>query len=105
MDTDRSRQLHKIISLSSEMLEQARKLEWPRVAELEVERKALVMECFRQPASEQDAPAVAESIKQILELNQAIEALGRECRDQLGGKIHMRNVGRTAAAAYLSASR
>ena len=87
------------------MLELARQLEWRQVAELETQRKSLVMACFASPTSEQDAPEVAVAIREILKLNQDIETLGRQCRDQLGGEIRLQNTGRTATAAYLSASR
>jgi hypothetical protein len=105
MDMQRRQQLRRITELSINMLELARKLEWQNVAELEVERRDLVMQCFAQPTSEQDAPEVAASIKQILKLNQEIEALGQECRERLGGEIRMHNVGRAATAAYRSAAR
>ena len=105
MESQRRQQLEQVTELSRRMLTHARQLEWTQVAELEVQRKELVMACFAKPTSEQDAPEVAAAIKQILELNQEIETLGRQCRDQLGGEIHIQNVGRTATAAYLGAAR
>ncbi len=102
MDSVRSEQFREIISFSREMLESARRLEWDRVADLEVRRKQLVMDCFRQPTSEQDAVEVAVLIKEILVLNQQLTRLGKECQARLGTEIHTHNRGHAATSAYLS---
>lgn len=101
----RSEQLQKIIALSREMLEKARALEWERVAELEVQRKQLVSSCFRHPAHEQEVPAVADGIRQILRINDEITTLGRECKTRLSGELHTQKLGRTASAAYRDCAR
>jgi len=105
MSSDRTRQLVEIIGLSKEMLAKARDHEWQRVAELEVARKTLVMRCFQQPTTGQDAPEVAAAIKEILSLNQQVTLLGRQYQEQIGSDIHASKVGRSAAAAYLGCAR
>jgi len=100
MDTDRTRQLVEIISLSKEMLAKARDHDWERVTELEVARKALVVSCFQRPTVEQDAPEVAAAIKEILRLNQDVSEIGRQYQEELVGEIHTGNIGRAARAAY-----
>lgn len=105
MDSQRSQQLKQVIEMSQCMLEAARVMDWDQVAVLETQRKTLVMECFQKSTNEQDAADVAASIKEILRLNQEVTELGRQCRDQLGDEIHVRNTGRTATAAYLSCAR
>lgn len=105
MHAQRKEQLVRIIDISERMLQQARAMEWTRVAELEAERKELVAECFRQPAVAAEAGDVAESIRTILRLNDEITALGRDCRAELGGKLQARRAGHAASAAYLNCAR
>lgn len=102
MDTVRRQQLGEIIHLSREMLEAARQLDWDKVAELEACRKPLVMECFREPVPKQDAAEVAAVIKEILNLNQQVAELGKQCQTALGSDIHTCNRGHAATSAYLS---
>jgi hypothetical protein len=102
MDSYRNRQLQQIIDLSRQMLDKAQAMEWDKVAELEGRRKQLVVSCFRNPTSDQDAPEVAASIREILRLNDQVAGMGRDCRERLGGEIHTHKVGRTASAAYLN---
>lgn len=102
MDTVRRQQLAEIIHLSRGMLETARQLEWDRVADLEARRKPLVMDCFREPAPKQDAAEVAAVIKEILNLNQQVAELGKQCQTALGSEIHTHNRGHAATSAYLS---
>jgi len=101
MQNRRSEQLKDIMSLSEQMLEKARALEWESVAALEARRRDMVMQCFSSPSSEQEAPLVAAAIRRILELNDQITRLGRDSRDQLGAELHTRKTARTASAAYL----
>jgi len=102
MDAVHRQQLDKIIHLSREMLETARRLEWGKVAELEACRKQLVMECFREPAPKQDAAEIAAVIKEILNLDQQVTELGKQCQTVLGSEIHTHNRGQAATSAYLS---
>jgi hypothetical protein len=105
MDMHRSEQLKQIIELSQQMLKQARAMEWDRVAELEVQRKQLVMKCFQRLSSEQEAQEVATCIQQILRLNDEITVLGRDFKTQLSGELHTHKLGRAASAAYRSCAR
>lgn len=105
MDMRRSDQLREITDLSRQMLEEARAAQWDRVAELEVQRKALVLRCFQCPTTAEDASVVAGAIQEILRLNHTVTELGREYRDKLGGEIRTHNVGRAASAAYLNCTR
>jgi len=100
MDMNRSRQLRDIIRLSKDMLSKAEAGEWEQVAGLETRRKALVGDCFRKPASGQDAPEVAVAIREILAINQQVTRLGEQCRDRLGCELQAGRAGRSAAAAY-----
>lgn len=105
MDSARREQLDSIIRMSKEMLELAEELEWEKIALLEVQRKQIVVECFRQPAKEEDAAEVAMAIREILHLNQQVTALGKQSQGRLGSEIHNHNRGRAATSAYLSHTR
>jgi len=105
MDINRSQQLRDIIELSKDMLSKAQAGQWELVAELETRRKTLVMRCFQQPTTGQDAPEVAAAIKEILSLNQQVALLGQQYQEQIGCDIHATKVGRNASAAYLGCSR
>lgn len=105
MDSCRCDQLNELVDLTRQMLESARAMDWDGVARLEDRRRRRVRQCFSYPTSSQDAPEVAESIREILRLNEAITKLGRDFRDQLGGEIRIHKTGRLASAAYLGCSR
>ena len=84
------------------MLETARRLEWDKVADLEARRKQLVMDCFREPSPKQEAAEVAAVIKEILNLNQQVAELGKQCQTALANEIHTHNRGQAATSAYLN---
>lgn len=105
MEQLRTRQLVQIVDLSRQMLELAGALQWDQVTELEAQRKQLVLACFQNPASEQDAEEVGAAIREILQLNEQISELGRDCRAQLGGEIRNHKLRSNAATAYLSNAR
>ncbi len=105
MNMRRSEQLQEISDLSRQMLERAQNMQWNRVAELEVRRRELVIRCFQSPTSAQDAPAVADAIREILRLNHVVTELGRDRRDRLSEEIHSHKVGRAATLAYLNCIR
>jgi hypothetical protein len=102
MHTVHRQQLEEIIHLSREMLEAAAQRDWDKVVELEARRKPLVMECFREPPPKQDAAEVAAVIKEILNLDQQIAELGKQCQTTLGSEINTHNRGQAATSAYLS---
>jgi len=105
MDDQRRQQLGKIIALSQDMLELARENAWERVAELEGQRRTLVMQCFRSPTEKQDTSTMAAVIREILSLNQQLTDLGKAHRQHLGNKLHTNQVGRSAQLAYRDCAR
>lgn len=105
MDDERSKQLGKIIALSRDMLVLAQKNEWECVAELDGQRRALVMQCFQSTAPDQDAPAVAAAIKETLSLNQQVADLGAQQLATVSGHIRTQQLGRTAGQAYSRCAR
>ncbi len=105
MDSQRSQQFRDIIEISRKMLVQAQQDAWERVGELEARRRTLVAQCFQHTTVEQDAPEVAASVREILQLNEEVAALGRKHRQTLGADIRTNRVGRSARAAYQGCSR
>jgi len=95
-----TRQLEHIIALSRDMLASARENAWERVAELDAQRRTLVMQCFARPTPQQDALVVAAAIREILSLNQQVTELGEAQQQTLGDELHTNRVGHTAKVAY-----
>lgn len=100
MDTARSQQLKDIIDLSRQMLALADDNQWGKVAELEAQRRQLVMDCFRHPTPDRDAAEVAAVIREVLQLNQQVTERGQRLQDELGSQMQARRIGRTAQQAY-----
>ncbi len=98
---NRSLQIEEAIALSRDMLAAAQENAWERVAEIDAQRRMLVMQCFHRPTPEQDASAVATAIREILALNHHITKLGKVQRQVLGDKLHTNRMGRIAQEAYL----
>ena len=105
MDIERKQQLSKIITLSREMLALAEENAWEQVAELDSQRRSLVLQCFQAPTQKQDSAAVAAVIREVLSLNQQVSEMGKAFRQQLGNEIHTNQVGRTARLAYRDCAR
>jgi len=100
MEEKRKQQLGKIIALSRDMLASAQENAWERVAEMDAERRTLVMRCFHRPTPEQDTAAVAAAIREILSLNHQVTDLGKARQRHLGDTLDTNRVGRSAKAAY-----
>lgn len=105
MDDQRTQQFQQIIAYSRDMLTLAQENEWERVAELDSQRRALVMQCFQFATSDRDAPAVATAIKEILSLNQQVADLGAQQQAAVGGHIRTQKLGQTARQAYSRCAR
>jgi hypothetical protein len=105
MDDERIRQLRDIVVLSREMLTHASGNDWEQLAELEADRRSLVMRCFQEPASQEDAPQLAVIIREILRLNQEITECVKARQEAVGSDMQNNKLGRTARAAYLGCAR
>ncbi len=105
MDNQRIQQFQQIIAYSRAMLALAQDNEWEQVAELDNQRRSLVMQCFKMATSDRDAPAVAAAIKEILLLNQQVADLGAQQQASVGGHIRTQQLGKTARQAYSHCAR
>ncbi len=100
MTTSRKDRLATILDMSLSMLDLARAQEWEQLERIEGERRGLVAECFRTPATPEEAPGIADGIRRILDVNQEITALTEARRDELGKNIHSLGSAREARKAY-----
>ncbi len=82
------------------MLGKAETGDWEAVAALEKQRRKRVEQCFSRSTSRQDAREVAGIIRDILALNQSIDALAECARGNLGAQIATRVAGKAASSAY-----
>lgn len=93
--------LGRIMELSSLMLDGAKKLQWDAVIELHQVREPLLREFFAGALGiEQNV--IADSIQQILVIDQEILELGRIEKSQV--KSQLKNIanGKTAVKAYMA---
>ena len=99
-EASREEQLERILGLSLAMLDRARAGDWEGLEAREGERRALVAECFREPASTREAPQVAAALRRILVVNDEIAELTIVQRDALGASLQGFGTARKAHTAY-----
>jgi hypothetical protein len=99
-EASREEQLERILGLSLAMLDSARTGNWDDLVVHEQERRALVAECFREPATPGEAPQVAAALRRILVVNDEIAELTIVQRDVLGASLHGFGTARKAQKAY-----
>jgi|GEM_PF-874933 len=95
-------EFQRIISLSNQMLENARQQRWDDVSAIEGQRRQLLTEFFSQPVKVQKG-ILANSIRSILENDREIVRLGAEERDELRGALQKFNRQKHAVHAYSAA--
>ncbi len=99
-ETSRQDQLELILELSLAMLDSARSGDWEGLQAREQERRALVTECFRAPATSAEAPEVAAALRRILVVNDELASLTLAQRDVLGASLQGFGTARKAQKAY-----
>jgi hypothetical protein len=99
-EVSRQDQLEQILDLSLAMLDSARAGNWDELVAREQERRALVAECFRVPATPAEAPRVAAALQRILVVNDELAELTISQRDVLGANLHGFGTARKAQKAY-----
>ncbi len=88
-----------IISLSEQMLENARLHNWDEVTSIEMERKQLMSDFFSHPMKLQKVRLV-DGIRQILEKDREIVRLGSAKREELQTALQKFQRGKDAVEAY-----
>ena len=96
----RQERLESILDLSLAMLDSARAGDWDGLQTREAERRALVAECFREPATLEEAPQVAAALRRILVVNDELAELTLARRNALGASLHGFGTARKAQKAY-----
>lgn len=105
MEAARRQQIHAIRSMSEQMLQLARNEAWETLADLEPERRRLIMRFFDKPASEEEAAAIAETIQDVLDIDREIIERGKQGRDAVRQQLSRLNQGQRAVDAYHEAGR
>ena len=90
----------RIMALSREMLDGARKQEWDRVCELQNDRFKLVRRYFEGSPATEALEGIRADVSALLEMDQEVTELGRKARHELADGIKALRNGRTAQRAY-----
>ena len=99
-NTDGSLTFGLILDLSEHMLEQAREGNWHTVQAIEAKRRVLIQEYFSYPPVHSDAAMLSQQIRTVLELDDQVNALCRENRNDLAESLEEMSRGRQATQAY-----
>lgn len=91
--------LDQILLITQGMQDKAQAALWGDIALLEQQRKKLFERVF--PLDSSDDVVVREIIEQILELNNSVEALCRQAKDELEQELAGINQNKKAMSAYL----
>ena len=94
-------ELGRLLALTDLMSENARNGKWEVVIEIQPQRDRLIAEFFSGVLSIEEN-VLRESIRHILDADQAIMALGNEHRNSLKHEIKKMSQGKSAVKAYLS---
>lgn len=88
------------LELSQQMLRAAENAEWDNVTALEAQRAQVLAAAF--PTAEATAfdAASAEILRQVLRLNEEIQARAASARDECGATLEQLRKGRQAVAGY-----
>ena len=91
----------------AEILEATRKLrqmmadeQWAEMVELEARRGEQLRSFFSSPIPAEEASALAEDIRNIMESDQALMDMGREQQDKLSASVRQMVGNRKAISAY-----
>jgi len=99
-DTARLQRWQAIVRASHELLELARRAEWDAVAEGQRQRQQEIEAFFAEPVPEGIAGEVERGIREILEADREVMALGGTARDELGEAVQTLGQRRKAQSAY-----
>lgn len=98
-DQRRRFQLARLIGISEDMLECARRGEWEQLEEMEVLRRVELEECFALQ-NEHPSLLIAQAISALIHINDQIVYIVREARDQVAVEQRRDHAGHKAASAY-----
>ena len=105
MDGDRAQQARHLLALTREMLELARAKDWPALAMREAERQQTARELFASPVPPEAATAVADCIRELLNIDQELIVLTEAGREEAAQAMNDVRTGQKARDAYRRFSR
>ncbi len=100
MEKERLQAWDDIRKLTSAMGRMAEEGQWEQVGELESRRRERLERFFSTPVPSSDAPAVAEAIRELMALDEAITHRGAALREEVARELNTISKGRRASAAY-----
>jgi len=97
--------LSEILTISQTMLAHARRGEWPELTQIEKRRGKLLEDFFSQTITPEMASIIEEVIRQVMDVDKEVIALGEEMQKQMGKDLREIGKGKTATRAYTENSR
>lgn len=88
--------------MSQAMLILARADDWDAVSSLEPRRRQLMEAFFARKIGSEEAEAVAQGIREVLEVDREVMILCQQTKDVIGQQMSQLTLGRRAEAAYNS---
>ena len=92
--------IEQLVSISRQMLLQARAAAWDDVTRLEKERHNLIGQLFSEPVEESLVDSLSSGIKSVLAIDLDIIALGRVEKNELEQTLRQIEQGKKARKAY-----
>lgn len=96
---------HRLLALTREMLELARQKDWPALAVREAERQEVARELFASPVPRAAASAVADCVRQVLDIDQELIVLAESGREDAARAMQEVRTGQRARDTYRRFSR
>lgn len=97
-------ELEQIIEMTRAMLAKAQAQEWAEVMKMELERQGRLQALFAAEVPDGARDRVVEAIREILEMDQEIIALGQRGQQALLQSLNELQTGRRAQEAYAACS-
>lgn len=101
----RERIARELLALTREMVQLGQAGDWPAFAARERERQRLSRELFATPVPREAAPAVADCVRRVLDLDQELFSLAEAHRDEAARALKDMQRGQQATNAYRRFSR
>jgi len=90
----------RIMTLSQDMLESARRQDWDRVCEIQGQRFALLRRYFETDPTLEDLERIRPSVSELLDMDREVGGLGQQARGKLADGLKALRSGKSARRAY-----
>lgn len=105
MSPEDAKSLESWVALSREMVELAQAREWDSLAKRESVRQQQIRAFFQKPVSTIDADRLRASIEQVQAMDQTVQQLAKQARDEAARMVMEQRRGSLAIKAYAVQSR